>query len=63
MKIISGIIDAHPEIQGEAQHEFIGSVEEDGTFSIRTTGKVIDIKNIATGNTPDGLLQEPIWRT
>ncbi len=60
--VLVAIIDSKPELKTESQYEFIGNVKPDGTFNIQTTGNVIDISDISKGNTPDGLLTEPIWR-
>jgi hypothetical protein len=50
------------DLQEEAQHVFEGKFC-DGVFYLKTMREVIDIKDTARGNTPDGLLCMPIWRT
>lgn len=61
--ILLGIIDTpDPELQGEAQHEFNGYIRSDGTFSLKTMGNIINIREKSIGLTPDGLLKQPIWR-
>ncbi len=61
--VLVGVIDTKKELKNESQYEFIGKVRADGTFSIQTTGKIIDIQKEAEGNGIDGVLQLPIWRT
>lgn len=60
--ILLGVIDNKEELKNEVQYEFYGTVTDLG-FSLTTTGTIIDVKEIARGNTPDGLLTEPIWKT
>lgn len=60
--LLIAVIDNPKTLQGEAQHLFKGTVNND-ILRLQTTGDVIDIKDLARGNTPDGLLAEPIWRT
>ena len=60
--MLVAIINKPKNLHGEAQHEFIGNCI-DGKLKIQTTGNVIDIREHSIGNTPDGLLQLPIWRT
>lgn len=60
--ILCAIIDESEQLQGEAQHVFKGTVEN-GILSIKTTGDIVDIKELSIGKTPNGILTEPIWRT
>jgi hypothetical protein len=60
--ILMAVIDSKEELESEVQYEFSGTVHKNG-LTINTTGRIIDVKEIAAGNTPDGLLRQPIWQT
>lgn len=60
--ILVAVIERPKKLLGEVQHVFTGTAIQ-GRLHIATTGETIDISELAKGNTPDGLLMEPIWRT
>lgn len=49
-------------LKSEHQYEFSMALHERG-FTMATTGATIDQTDVARGNSIDGILREPIWRT
>lgn len=63
--ILCAVIDCPDasKIQGEALHVFAGLETKSGTIALMTTKEIKDIKELAHGNSIDGILCSPIWKT
>lgn len=63
--ILCAVIDCPPEskLQDEALHPFAGIETDTGIALITSNAEAKSIRKYAQGNSIDGLLTSPIWKT